>query len=253
MRAQRDAAWALASDKRRFAVYSESFSFRSLLPMSLMHRIELEKNLTSAQRQVLQHLRAREARTAEPPTLDELCQELGLASRGSLHKHIRALVDAGFVVDLEGKQRGVRLRALDAQAAELAPDEVASPEAVQVPLLGKIAAGRPIEALAQQQRISAPVNLLGRTETFALEVKGDSMQDAGILDGDVVLIEKRSHARNGEIVVALVDRSEATLKRLEQQPGVVHLHAANKAYPSQRYAPDQVEIQGVLVGLMRRY
>jgi repressor LexA len=201
-----------------------------------------ENLLTASQRQVLNHLRARETRGLPPASLDELCTELGLASRGSLHKHIRALVEAGFVADLEGKQRGVRLAV-----------EMPAPKAVSVPLLGRIAAGSPIEAQAGFDRIFVPPELLGRGETFALRVRGDSMIDAGIMDGDVVLIEKRQQARNGEIVVALVNREEATLKRIEQKAGQVLLHSENPRYPPQHYRGDQVDVQGVLVGLMRRY
>jgi repressor LexA len=198
--------------------------------------------LTASQRQVLNHLRAREAKGLAPPCLDELCTELGLASRGSLHKHIRALVSGGFVADLGGKQRGVRLA-----------HSVPAPRAVAVPLLGRIAAGAPIDATANFERIYVPPELLGRGETYALRVRGDSMSEAGIMDGDVVLVEKRSHARNGEIVVALIHGEEATLKRIEQLPGQILLHPENKHYQTQRYRTEHVEIQGALVGLMRRY
>jgi repressor LexA len=201
-----------------------------------------EKNLTASQRQVLNHLRAREAKGLAPACLDELCTELGLSSRGSLHKHIRALVDAGFVADLGGKQRGVRL-------AKAVP----APRAVSVPLFGRIAAGAPMDAISGFERVFVPPELLGRGETFALRVRGESMLEAGIMDGDVVLLEKRSHARNGEIVAALVNQEETTLKRIEQLPHQVLLHPENRQFSVQRYRPDQVEIQGVLVGLMRRY
>ncbi len=204
--------------------------------------LQLEKALTPSQRQVLNHLRTREAKGLAPPCLDELCTELGLTSRGSLHKHIRALVEAGFVADLAGKQRGVRL-------ANAAP----APRAVAIPLLGRIAAGAPIDAVAGFERIFVPPELLGRGDTYALRVRGDSMLEAGILDGDVVLVEKRSCARNSEIVVALINGEETTLKRIEQLPGQILLHPENARFQTQRYRPDQVEIQGVLVGLMRRY
>lgn len=204
--------------------------------------LQLEKALTSSQRQVLSHLRTREAKGLAPPCLDELCTELGLTSRGSLHKHIRALVDAGFVADLAGKQRGVRL-------ANAAP----APRAVAIPLLGRIAAGAPTDAVTGFERIFVPPELLGRGDTYALRVRGDSMLEAGILDGDVVLVEKRTCARNNEIVVALINGEETTLKRIEQLPGQVLLHPENVRFQTQRYRPDQVEIQGVLVGLMRRY
>lgn len=210
--------------------------------MSVDHDVLSEKQLTSSQRQVLNHLRTREARGLEPPCLDDLCVELGLASRGSLHKHIRALVEAGFVASLEGKQRGVRL-------SKAAP----APRAVAVPLFGRIAAGVPIEAVSQFERIYVPPELLGRGETYALRVRGDSMSAAGIMDGDVVLVERRNHARNGEIVVALINGEETTLKRIEQMPHMILLHPENASFQTQRYRPEQVEIQGVLVGLMRRY
>lgn len=201
-----------------------------------------EGALTSAQRQVLNHLRAREARGATPPSLDELCTDLGLSSRGSLHKHISALVHAGLVADLNGKQRGVRLR-----------QEAPAPKAVSIPFLGRVAAGNPMDAIAQSERIFVPPDLLARGETFALRVRGDSMCDAGILDGDVVLLEKRNQARNGEIVMALVRQEECTLKRLEVKADAVILHPENRAHRAQLYPAEQVEIQGVLVGLMRRY
>ena len=204
--------------------------------------LQLETGLTPSQRQVLSHLRTREAKGLAPPCLDELCIELGLTSRGSLHKHIRALVEAGFVADLGGKQRGVRL-------ANAAP----APRAVAVPLLGRIAAGVPTDGVAGFERIFVPPELLGRGDTYALRVRGDSMLEAGIFDGDVVLVERRSEARNNEIVVALINGEETTLKRIEQLPGQVLLHPENVRFQTQRYRPDQVEIQGVLVGLMRRY
>ena len=207
--------------------------------------------LTKTQRQVLQHLQDRAEAGHEPPSLELLCTELGLASRGSLHKHIRALIDAGFVVDLAGKQRGVRLRKLNQSANLEESNGVVNARSVAV--LGTIAAGRPIEAVQTEAYLSAPPELLGKGETYALRIKGDSMQNAGIFDGDLVFIEKRDTARNGEIVVALIDGFEATLKRIEQQPGCILLHPENPQFQIQRYAPEQVEIQGVLVGLMRKY
>ncbi len=207
--------------------------------------------LTKTQRQVLQHLQERAEAGHEPPSLELLCTELGLASRGSLHKHIRALIEAGFVVDLAGKQRGVRLRELNQSANT--DDSAATVNARSVAVLGTIAAGRPIEAVQTEAYLSAPSELLGKGDAYALRVKGDSMQNAGIFDGDWVFIENRDCARNGEIVVALIDGFEATLKRIEQQPGYILLHPENPQFQTQRYAPEQVEIQGVLVGLMRKY
>ena len=188
------------------------------------------------------------------PSLDELAETLGLRSRGSLHKHIRALEAAGYVKPAQGRHRGIRLAddVLDSPVAEgtTGPGSWGSKT---LPLLGRIAAGQPIEALARPEPVEVPPALRGRGECYVLEVKGDSMQDAGILDGDWVVIESRSHARNGEIVVALIDGEEATLKRIEQTPEQVLLHAANPAYPPLTLVPEQLQIQGVLVGLMRRY
>lgn len=178
------------------------------------------------------------------PSLETLCEGLGLRSRGSMHKHVQALVNAGLVEPMDGRKRGVHLTA--AGMAELDdPDSL--------PLVGTIAAGRPIEALENTERIGVPPQLRTNGECFVLRVRGDSMIDDGIHDGDWVVIERRSHARNGEVVVALIDRSEATLKRIEQHPDRVVLHPANSTMAPIIYAPHRVEIQGVVVGQMRRY
>lgn len=194
--------------------------------------------LTTRQKHLLDCLREHAARD-HAPSLQELCDELGLASRGSLHKHIQGLIEAGLVEP--GAGRGVRLTAM------------ALEEADSLPLLGRIAAGRPIEAITGAERVAVPPPLRGQGECYVLEVRGDSMVDEGILDGDWVVVEAREHARNGELVVALIDEAEATLKRIEQRPGEVVLHAANPAYPAMRYASERVRIQGVVKGQMRRY
>jgi repressor LexA len=194
--------------------------------------------LTRRQQAVLESLRESQRRQAHPPTLDELCRSLGLRSRGSLHKHIQALVKAGYVAPLSGKQRGLRLR---------------EPDALTLPLLGRIAAGRPIEALPDPQQLDVPRQLHGKGRCYVLQVRGDSMIGEGILDGDWVVIEQRDHARDGEIVVALIDGEDATLKRIEQLPGACILHPANPDLEALRYAPERVRIQGVVVGQMRAY
>lgn len=178
------------------------------------------------------------------PSLEALCEGLGLRSRGSMHKHVQALVSAGLVEPMDGRKRGVHLTS--AGAAELE-------DADSLPLVGTIAAGRPIEALEHPERIGVPPQLRTNGECFVLRVRGDSMIEDGIHDGDWVVIERRSHARNGEVVVALIDRSEATLKRIEQHPDRVVLHPANSTMAPIIYAPHRVEIQGVVVGQMRRY
>ena len=197
-------------------------------------------SLTRRQQDILALLRQRAAAQDRAPTLEELCALLGVRSRGSLHKHVRALVDAGLVEPSAGQHRGIRL----------------VPEAARensLPLLGKIAAGRPIEAIPQPEQIEVPARLRTDKPCYVLQVQGDSMCEAGILDGDYVVIEQRDHARNGEIVVALIRGEEVTLKRILQQPGRVILYPENSAMQAMEYRPEEVQIQGVLVGQMRAY
>jgi len=197
--------------------------------------------LTRRQQAILDYLRESQLRRTHPPTLDELCSALGLRSRGSMHKHVTALVEAGYVEPLSGKQRGVRL-------SEAAQDDPST-----LPLLGRIAAGRPIEAVQDSQELEVPRQLRGKGRCYVLQVRGDSMVDDGILDSDWVVIEQRDYARDGEIVVALIDGEDATLKRIEQRPDVCILHPANSDLEPQHYAPGRVNIQGVVVGQMRAY
>jgi repressor LexA len=201
----------------------------------------MDTALTRRQQSILEYLREQREAEAHPPTLDELCRALGLRSRGSMHKHVQALVDAGLVEPLSGKQRGVRLC------------EPAANDLHTLPLLGRIAAGQPIEALEDPQELEVPTQLRGRGHCYVLQVRGDSMIGEGILDGDWVVIESRDHARNGEIVVALIDGEEATLKRIEQTPSACILHPANSALAPLRYAPERVQIRGVVKGQMRAY
>ncbi len=197
--------------------------------------------LTRRQQEIYDYLRDHQERFDHPPTLDELCQSLGLSSRGSLHKHIQALIDVRLVEPMDKKQRGVRLVSGSRQNDHI------------VPFLGYIAAGKPIEAIENPEEVEIPTMLQGTGDTYVLQVKGDSMVEEGILDGDLVVIEHRRHARNGEIVVALVDGEEATLKRIEQRPDEVVLYPANSNMAAISYPPERVQIQGVLVGQMRSY
>lgn len=201
-----------------------------------------ELPLTAAQRKLIAHLRERREHGLAPATLDELCRELGLASRGSLHKQVTALIELKLVEPMDGKQRGVRLRSL-----------AASPERFTLPLLGKIAAGKPIAAITGESEIEVPANLAPRGRGYALRVSGESMRDAGILDGDTVIIEAREHARTGEVVVALIDGESATLKRLRMRGDQIELEPENPDFPVQRYAAERVQVQGVVVGLLRAY
>jgi repressor LexA len=196
--------------------------------------------LTRRQQEILDFLRESAGHFDHPPTLDELCAMLGLRSRGSLYKHIQALIQAGFVEPMAGQHRGLRLITDDS-----ADDGI--------PFLGKIAAGRPIEALPQPEHIQVPPHLRTGKPCYVLQVVGDSMCEVGILDGDLVVIEQRDHARNGEIVVALVRGEEATLKRIRQEPGRTMLYPENSAMEPMELDPHEVQIQGVLVGQMRSY
>lgn len=200
--------------------------------------------LTRRQQEIYEYLRGHLEGFAHPPTLDELCDALGLKSRGSLHKQIQALIEAGLIEPMNNLRRGIRL-------AEQTPDTTGGSDAL--PLYGYIAAGSPIEAISNPELIDVPSQLRTPNPCYVLEVRGDSMIEEGILDGDWVVIEHRDQARNGEIVVALVDGEEATLKRLEKRSDEVVLHPANSNLSPMRFGPGRVQIQGVLVGQMRRY
>jgi len=196
--------------------------------------------LTRRQQDIYNYLRNNAGQFMHPPTFDELCHALGLSSRGSLHKHIQALIEAGLVEPMAGRQ-GIRL-------VEWGQEQVG------IPHLGTIAAGRPIEAIPQPEFLPVPDFLLGERPSYVLTVKGESMIEAGIMDGDLVVIEKRDHARNGEIVVALIKGTEATLKRLQNNnDGSISLIPENHSMDAMTYPAEDVQIQGVLVSLLRRY
>ena len=204
------------------------------------------KVLTRRQREIFNFLRDNYESFAYPPSLDELCAVLGMASRGSLYKHIMALIEAGLVEPFMGKKRGgVRLTAQ-------AQNEGSAYEP-GLPFIGSIAAGKPIEAVENISYMTIPEALKTDKPCYVLQVKGDSMIEAGIFNGDWVVIEQRDYADNGEIVVALIENAEATLKYIEQSPGQVLLLPANANMSALSYRPEQVEIQGVLVGQMRSY
>jgi repressor LexA len=202
--------------------------------------------LTRRQREIFNFLRDNADRFAYPPSLDQLCAALGMASRGSLYKHIMALIAAGLVEPFTGnKKGGVRL------TAQAQSDNATSEQAL--PFVGYIAAGKPIEAVETVSYMTVPNALKTDKPCYVLQVKGDSMIEAGIFDGDWVVIEQRDYASNGEIVVALIENSEATLKYIEQTTEQVLLLPANANMTALSYRPEQVEIQGVLVGQMRSY
>jgi repressor LexA len=204
--------------------------------------------LTRKQREILSFLLQNHSTFEHPPTLQELCTSLGLKSRGSLHLLMQGLIEADLVEPFDRKHRGIRPTQ---KALEWGKQRYETPNSVRY--VGKIAAGKPIEAVADERYMVIPDELKTNKPCYVLKVQGESMIDAGIFDGDWVVIEQRCTARNGEIVVALIDKAEATLKFIEQYPHETLLIPANAAMQAMRYHPNQVEIQGVLVGQMRSY
>jgi repressor LexA len=202
-------------------------------------------SLTRRQQEIYEFLLDNEFHFKHPPTLAELCSAMRLSSRGSMHKQIRALIDAGLVEPMQQKKRGIRLRHSETPSPAENLD--------QLPMLGYIAAGQPIEAINTPDSIGIPSWLHSSKPCYVLGIKGDSMIEAGILDGDRVIIEQQDHAQNGDIVVALIDGAETTLKRLQQTPLEIILQPANTAMEAQHYSHEQVQIQGVLIGQMRKY
>jgi len=195
--------------------------------------------LTKRQREIYQALQDHFQNCDVAPSLDELCQQLGLVSRGSLHKHIQALVNKGLVLPLKGKQRGIQL--------------VKPVHTGTLPLLGKIAAGSPIEALENPEPIQVPDQLRSTENCFVLKVVGDSMINEGIFDGDWVIIEQTYVVKNGDIIVALIDDYQATLKSIQYNNSKIILYPANSDMQPMEYDASRVQIQGKLVGQMRSY
>lgn len=211
----------------------------------------MKLTLTRKQQEIFDFLSQNLDNFSHPPTLEELCLGIGVKSRGSLHAHIKALIEAHLVEAPERKQRGIRLTEYAKQL--ISGSNSGSGNLGSLPFVGYIAAGRPIEAVETIAYMAIPDQIKTQKPCYVLKIKGDSMIEQGIFDGDWVIIEQRSYARNGEIVVALVNKSEATLKFIEQYPHETLLIPANAKMEALRYSPDQVEIQGVLVGQMRSY
>lgn len=218
--------------------------------------------LTKKQHELLTFIHDRLAETGVSPSFEEMKDALELKSKSGVHRLISALEERGFIRRLPNRARALEVVKMPEQMTAKgkspigkAPDivPVAANDILELPLHGRIAAGQPIEAIEGQDSLSVPAAFLGSGEHYALEVSGDSMVDVGILDGDYALIRKSQVAREGEIVVALVDRNEATLKTFRREGKMVRLDPANRQYEPQRYAPEQVEIQGTLAGLLRRY
>ncbi|HET6321469.1 MAG TPA: transcriptional repressor LexA [Hyphomicrobium sp.] len=232
--------------------------------------------LTEKQKELLLFIHERMQEKGVPPSFDEMKDALDLKSKSGIHRLITALVERGFIRRLPHRARAIEvIRLPENQSAPAAvarrsglsviegsrsrdlsppPSTVVDSRTVSVPVMGRIAAGTPISAIQNHSHdIACPPDLLTNGEHFALEVKGDSMIEAGILDGDIVVIRRCDTAENGDIVVALVDSEEATLKRLRKKGTTIALEAANPEFKTRIFGPDQVDIQGRLVGLMRRY
>jgi repressor LexA len=227
--------------------------------------------LTRKQHELLMFIHERIKETGVSPSFDEMKDALDLASKSGIHRLITALEERGFLRRLPHRARALEVVKLPQQATSAAPPRGRQPfkpqlvepdpgapaptsDTRELPVLGKIAAGTPIEAIQQERdRLPVPEVMLGAGEHFVLEVQGDSMINAGILDGDYVVIRRTNSANSGDIVVALVMNEEATLKRLRRKGASIALEAANPAYETRIFGPDQVAVQGRLVGLIRRY
>jgi repressor LexA len=232
--------------------------------------------LTKKQRELLVFINQRLTATGVSPSFDEMKDALNLRSKSGIHRLVSGLEERGFIRRLPHRARALEVVKLPEETAvgtaergrfsptvirgdftgslpgtPVAPDV----EAVDLPLYGRIAAGTPIEALRDQSTtVGVPASLLGRGgEHYALEVAGDSMIEAGILDGDTVIIQRSDSAENGTVVVALIDNEEVTLKRLRRRGASIALEPANKSFETRIFGPDRVKVQGRLVGLMRRF
>ncbi|WP_375255326.1 transcriptional repressor LexA [Yoonia sp.] len=227
--------------------------------------------LTNKQRDLLNFIHQRVQRDGVPPSFDEMKEALDLRSKSGIHRLITALEERGFIRRLAHRARALEIvklpdamqiktgftpRVIDGDKPDSTPATAMPVDngAVELPMMGRIAAGVPIEAISEASRnVSVPQSMLGAGDHYALEVKGDSMIDAGINDGDVVVIRETTVADNGDIVVALVEGHEATLKRFRRNGGSIALEAANPAYETRVFRDDQVKVQGRLVGLIRTY
>jgi repressor LexA len=212
--------------------------------------------LTAKQRELLLFVQKRLGESGVSPSFDEMREALALKSKSGVHRLISALEERGFIRRLPNRARALEVVKLPESSAPAAARPVVPAPAndtIEIPLHGRIAAGTPIEALQGSEGFSVPAALLGPGEHYALEVSGDSMVEQGILDGDFALIRKVDTARDGEIVVALIDNEEATLKTYRREGRIIRLDPANSRYEPQRYDEERVKIQGRLSGLIRRY
>ena len=229
--------------------------------------------LTRKQHELITFIQNRLEESGISPSFEEMKEALELKSKSGVHRLISALEERGFIRRLPNRARALEVirqpegavartparaaansnSALTPLRGSATPRSAPANDVIEIPLHGRIAAGVPIEALEGQSMLPVPAALLGAGEHYALEVSGDSMIEAGILDGDYALVRRTDTARDGEIVVALVRGEEATLKYLRRENGMVRLDPANGAYEPQVYRPGEVEVQGKLAGLLRRY
>ena len=218
--------------------------------------------LTAKQHELLMFIDGRLKQSGISPSFDEMREALDLKSKSGVHRLISALEERGFIRRLPNRARALEVVKLPetkvaVEASNVVPLRPPAPapanDTIEIPLHGRIAAGTPIEALQGTEMFPVPAALLGPGEHYALEVSGDSMVEEGILDGDFALIRKADTARDGEIVVALVDNEEATLKTYRREGRMIRLDPANSRYEPQRYDESRVQIQGRLAGLIRRY
>jgi repressor LexA len=233
--------------------------------------------LTKKQHELLLFINRRLGESGISPSFEEMKDALKLKSKSGIHRLISGLEERGFIKRLAHRARALEVVKLPEETAVAAPRAertrfsptvirgdfksalagapvAAGGEAVQLPLYGRIAAGTPIEALRDQSTtVGIPATLLGNGEHYALEIAGDSMIDAGIFDGDTIVVQRCETAENGSIVVALIDDEEVTLKRLRRRGASIALEPANKTYETRIFGPDRIKVQGRLVGLLRRY
>jgi len=198
--------------------------------------------LTKRQREILDYLNDFIQQHGYAPSLEEIGRRFGLSSLATVHKHLTNLQEKGFIKRAWNRSRSV----------ELVSSRVGG-RAVELPLLGYVAAGRPIEAVLNSETIAVPEEMVGKRDTYVLRVKGDSMIDEQIRDGDFVIVEDRNYANSGETVIALVHGSDVTLKKFYSEHGHIRLQPANAAMQPIILPPDQVQVQGVVIGVMRRY
>lgn len=212
--------------------------------------------LTKKQRELLMFLEERISQSGVTPSFEEMKDKVGLKSKSGIHRLISALEDRGFIKKLPFKARAIEIlklpnikqRPLDEKT------EIIDNQVVELPIVGRIAAGLPIEAIESgENTFYVPKVLAKGSDSFILEVKGDSMIDAGINDGDFAIIKKQNTANNGDIAVALTNENEATLKRFRKRGDTIALEAANELFETRIYSAGQINIQGILIGLIRRY